>query len=495
MSSIRLSRRVTLLTRSRSGGLLDGQSPARVSHAPIVRANSWEDVSDLSASFGVVLDEWQEDVLQAALGERTDGRWAARMVGVSLPRQNGKSQLIVARALAGVFLFDEQLIMVSAHQQDTAREVFTRLVDILEMSPTLNARVDTYGKALGREYIRFKSGQVIRFKARSTGSGRGFSADCLLLDEAQILTGAAWAAILPTMSARPNPQVWLLGTPPTPSDDGEVFGRIRETAMSGRDSRLAYMEWSAESTEDIDDPVTWARANPAFPLRIGAEAIESERSSMSDEQFQRERLGIWDAGRSNAVIPRSSWDEVGADWSVAVDRLALGVEAGPDLRWASVALAGQRADGLWHVELDGHRDGGTAWVVPYVAALLGVNPGIRAVVVDAGSPSRALLDEFVAAGVKVTSPKVTDLGGACTRMLEAVVTGQVMHTRQPQLTSAVSVAGRRRLGDTGMWVFSHATTTSDITPIQAATLALWGAQTTTVRRPMRPTTSRKVVVL
>src|SRR5690606_10142587 len=172
------------------------------------------------------LDEWQENVLQAALGERSDGRWAARQVGVSTPRQNGKSQLIVARALAGVLLFDEELILCSAHQQDTAREVFNRLVDILERNPKLDARVDSYGKALNREYIRFKGGQTIRFKARSTGGGRGFSADCLLLDEAQILSPAAWSAILPTLSARPNPQVWLLGTPPTPVDDGDVFRRL-----------------------------------------------------------------------------------------------------------------------------------------------------------------------------------------------------------------------------------------------------------------------------
>ena len=84
----------------------------------------------------MVLDEWQEDVLRASLGERSDGRWAARTVGLSTPRQNGKSQLIVARALAGILLFDEQLIICSAHQQDTAREVFTRLVDILEDNPS-----------------------------------------------------------------------------------------------------------------------------------------------------------------------------------------------------------------------------------------------------------------------------------------------------------------------------------------------------------------------
>jgi len=139
--------------------LLGGQAPPRVRSAPRVRANSWEDVADLSASLGVKLDEWQENVLEAAMGERADGRWAARLVGVSTPRQNGKSQLIVARALAGVLLFDEQTIIVSAHQTDTAREVFQRLLDIVEANPSLERRVDSVMKAINREHIRFKPGR------------------------------------------------------------------------------------------------------------------------------------------------------------------------------------------------------------------------------------------------------------------------------------------------------------------------------------------------
>ena len=221
--------------KSPPGVLLDGQAPPRVRHAPSVRANSWEDVSDLVASFGLVLDDWQEDVLRAAMGERSNGDWAARHIGVCAPRQQGKTMLIVARILAGLLLFGEEIIVVSAHRQDTAREVFFRLVQLIEDNPALEDRVDFIARSEMREYVRMKSGQEVRFKARSGTSGRGFSCDCLLLDEAQILGAAAWSAILPTMSARPNPQVWLLGTPPQAGDDGEVFSRFRETGLTGRE--------------------------------------------------------------------------------------------------------------------------------------------------------------------------------------------------------------------------------------------------------------------
>jgi hypothetical protein len=442
----------------------------------------------------VTLDEWQEDVLAASMGERRDGRWAARLVGLSTPRQNGKSQLIVARALAGVLLFDEQTIICSAHQTDTAREVFQRLLDIIEANPGLEGRVDSVMRALNREFIRFKGGATIRIKARSVSGSRGFSADCLLLDEAQILGTAAWSSILPTMSARENPQAWLLGTPPTPQDDGEVFARLRQRGIAGNDSHMAYLEWSAEPEDDFDSRETWAKANPAFGTRIEAEAIEAERSAMTDDQFAMERLGMWAVNRARGVIPAPSWGDQADEHSLAVDRFSLGVEVGPDLAWASVALAGQREDGDWHFELDEDqhtRGRGVAWLVPHLESLVAANPQIRAVVADVGGPIAALLEQksgrwyFKDTRLEVTPVKVAELGAGCSRVLDGIVTGWLHHIGQPQFSVAALAASKRRLGDTGMWVWSRRSADADITPIQAGTLALIGAQATTVKKPAR----------
>lgn len=451
------------------------------------------------ASLGEPLDEWQENVLQATLGERSDGRWAARQIGVSTPRQNGKSQIIVARALAGVLFFSEELILCSAHQQDTAREVFNRLVDILERNPKLDARVDTYGKALNREYIRFKGGQTIRFKARSTSSGRGFTADCLLLDEAQILGAAAWSAILPTMSARPNPQVWLFGTPPTPQDDGEVFARFREAGLEGKDTRLAYLEWAADSQDDIDDPATWAKANPSYGLRIGHEAIESERSTMSDDQFTLERLGIWDGGiGGQAVIDPASWKLCADPASMAIERLTLAVDVAPDRSAASVSLAGQRADDLWHVELDEHRKGAD-WVPAWLEQRCERNR-VHAVVMDERC---GLVEErngrFYVEGTSIVVTLATadgkDMAIACAKFFDTVMAERLRHTDQPQVNVALSVARKRPLA--GGWAWNRKNATSDITPIVSETLALWGAQSTAVKRPggKRRTDERRAVVM
>src|SRR5699024_11692591 len=105
---------------------------------------------------------------------------------------------------------------------------------------------------------------------------------------AQILGKDAWGSIVPTMSARPNPQMWLFGTPPTQSDDPFAFDRVRSSSLAKK-ARHCWVEWSAEPGDDIDSVETWVKANPAFGVRIDREAVEDDRAAMDDEQFSRER--------------------------------------------------------------------------------------------------------------------------------------------------------------------------------------------------------------
>ena len=444
-------------------------------------------MSDLSKSFGMVLDPWQENVLQAAMGERTDGTWAARFVALSTPRQNGKSQLIVARALAGILLFNEQTIIVSAHQQDTAREVFSRIVDVIEAHPSLQRRVDSIMKAVNREYIRFNTGQSIRFKARSSSSGRGFSCDCLLLDEAQILGNAAWATIVPTMSARPNPQAWLLGTPPTEGDDGEAFERMRGLGLDRKEPRIAYLEWSADKDDPVDDPETWAKANPAYGTRITHEAVATELASMSYEQFQKERLGVWDeVARHRPLVEPPQWRAMLSDGPPGDTRPnALGVDMshGRDISIAACWVDGENA----HVEQVWAGTDSTQAVEWLVARSYRRIP----IVVDAASPASSLVPDLKGRRCPVTVTNAPQMGQACGLLENRISTRTLTHAGQQQLTDAVFGARRRPIRDAGGWALDRRDPTSSIYPIVAATLALFGA---TVQPQARPRT-RRVQVL
>lgn len=449
----------------------------RVTSLPEGATRLGEAAVKLAATAGLVLDPWQALVVTGGCRTRPGGLWSAREVGLIVPRQNGKGAVTEARELAGLFLFGERLILHSAHEFKTAKNAYERIRDTIRDAPHLNDRVRQWRYSNEEVSIELNTGAKLRFVARSSGSGRGFSADCIVLDESFELSDAALGALMPTLSARPNPQIWYTSTPSTPTSNGEVLTRVRDRGRAGVSTRLAYFEWSADpDSVDLDDPEVWAQANPALGIRLSEDSIAAEREAMAEADFLRERLGVWDDSRMiGGVVPRDFWVSAGDEYSMAVDRFALGVECGPDLAWASVGLAGQRADGLWHVELDERRDG-VAWVVPYVKALCAANPQILGVVADAGSPSAALFDEFTKEKVQFTAPKVAELGGACAQLLQGIVVGSVRHIRQPQLDYSVSVAGKRPLGDTGMWVFSRRTATADITPVQAVNLALWGAQ-------------------
>ncbi len=455
--------------------LLDGPAPPRVRIAPTARANGWEDVSDLAATLGMPLDEWQDQALEAAMGERSDGRWASKFVGISAPRQNGKSQLIVARALAGVLLFSEKMIIISAHETDTAREVWKRLIDIVEANPTLEARVTGRMDAINREFLAFGHGadrQTIKLKARRRSGVRGFSADCLLLDEAQILGKGAWGSIVPTMSARPNPQIWLFGTPPTDEDDPFAFSRVRESAMAKK-ARHTWLEWAAAPGDDFDSPAVWAAANPAFGVRISEEACADDRAAMDDRQFAEERLGIWRTDTSRAVFSESEWKALGCDGppdGVKPKALAVDMSHG---REVSVAACWHTEGGLFAEEVWAGTD--TAAVTEWLKGRAGFR---IPVMVDAASPASSLVPALKAARVKVVITQAADMAKACGLVFDMVTAGTLRHGDGPgqeSLSAAVSGARKRPIRDAGGWGWDRRDESVNIAPLVSFTLAVLGA--------------------
>ena len=456
--------------------------------------------ADLAADYGLSPDPWQQIVLDDWLAVDKAGRWCALSCGLSVPRQNGKNALIEVRELFGMVGRGEK-ILHTAHEVKTARKAFKRLQhffgtqvnDPAAKYPELNALVSEVRNVNGQEAIVLANGGSVEVVARSKNSGRGFTVDVLVMDEAQEMGDDDLEALMPTTSAAPlgNPQWIFTGTPPGPRASGEVFTRTRTDALD-RGKRACWHEWSAESDMDLDDHAAWRAANPALVTgRLQLEVVEGERGKFSDDGFARERLGMWSQGRSAAVIDSESWGIVADEASVALDRLALAVDVSPDRSTASVAVAGQRADGRWHVELDENRRG-TGWLAGWVEARC-ERADVRAVVIDSMSAAAALIDELAQRKIKVTTTNSRDMAAACANFYDGVMDARVHHIDQPQLSYAVSVARKRPIGDA--WGWNRKDGDSDITPLVAATLALWGAQNSNVKKPTRKRTGgRRVVV-
>lgn len=422
----------------------EGAPAPLVRVAPQGRSNSWEDVSDLSAALGMPLDEWQDMALEAAMGERADGRWLSKFVGISAPRQNGKSQLIVARALAGVLLFGEKMIIISAHETDTAREVWKRLVDVVEANPSVEERVTGRMDAINREFLAFGEGmdkQTIKIKARRASGSRGFSADCLLLDEAQRLDKAAWGSIVPTMSARSKvtqggPQMWLFGTPPTTDDDPFAFSRVRDSAKAGA-ARHTWLEWAADPNDDINDPRTWAKANPSYGVRITREACEDDRAAMDDEQFAMERLGMWaDETSSASALDVDRWGALAIataspDWQAA----AVGLDMDKSGRtW--LAVAAHADEPMVHVELTSEDplEGG---IDRAVNLLWQTCKRRRPVVIPSDSGAAVLVPALKAREMKVYLLSPSEMAQASMGLTQAMKDGSISHLDDAVLAQAV----------------------------------------------------------
>src|SRR5699024_2566857 len=95
---------------------------------------------------------------------------------------------------------------------------------------------------------------------RENGFGRGFKkVDILVLDEAQILSLKAMEDMVPATNAAPNGLVLMMGTPPRPNDPGEVFTDRRESALSGEDEDVFYVEMGADDNANPNDRAQSAR--------------------------------------------------------------------------------------------------------------------------------------------------------------------------------------------------------------------------------------------
>lgn len=454
-----------------------GSQRPRVSSVSAFSSSAGAEAAELAASAGLVLDDWQRFALEASLAERPDGRWASFEVGLVVARQNGKGAVLEARELAGLFLFGEQLILHSAHEFKTAQEAFRRVLSLIEATDDLRKRVMRVRTSHGEEGIELTTGARLRFVARSTGSGRGFSGDCVILDESYRLPPEAIGALLPTLSARPNPQLWYASS--AGHADSEVLRSVRDRGVRGGDPHLCYLEWSADPRLAADDPVAWAQANPALGIRISAEHVERELAAMPEAEFARERLGIWDEARgADSALDFEAWTALHDSMSRAVDPVCFGVDVSPDGA-GSIAVTSERPDGGVHVEVVEHRPG-TQWL-PERLLELRRRWSPRSIVLDAGAPAGALLPELDRLGVPVAKVAGREVAQAAVAFASLVAEGRLRHLDQPDLNAAVAAAKRRTVGD--LWAFGRRGSFVDISPLVAAALAAWGHAETAGRSP------------
>jgi hypothetical protein len=438
-------------------------------------SSGWPAVRDTSERIGIRYDDWQQDFNRALLAKDSQGLYAADTAVMSICRQSGKTFDLGGVVFADSIITPGTTTVWTAHRFKVSRESFNEMrawARRPELAPHIE--YDDITTAAGNECIPFRNGSRILFAARERGAIRGFTkVRRLILDEAQILTEAAMSDLVPTTNQAENPQIILMGTPPKPTDPGEVFTALRTAALAGELDGVLYIEFSADEDCDIDDWDAVAEANPSYPKRTSQRAVLRLRKLLTnDDDYRREGLGIWSHGlQSEQVIPAGAWARCSAPDAERGARVAYSIDAAPDGTSAAIAAS----DGLTSVVLE--HGPGTSWVPVKMAALLKRKPG--PVVLDPRSPAGALLVDLTEHGITTEDVSPQQHAQACGGILAAITHDgndrRFQHTNQPHLNAAVTSAIRRTYGDA--WAWSRRNSKVDISPLVAVTLARWGALT------------------
>lgn len=483
-----------------------------------------EEVLDWSTNYWD-LDDWQNWYTTESLGVKPNRRWASVDTCGIVPRQNGKGTLLEVRELAGLFVLNERKIIHTAHQFSTAQEHFDRCLEILDNNSDLRKHVlGRPMKSHGLEAIRLKPkstmifaarGTMVRksfirkleFHARTGKKSRGFTCNCLVIDEAMYLTAAQIGAIRPTLRAVANHQVCLMGSAGMKDslelavyhegileDDKTFFGAewgglkmhtasCKRDKVRGRKTNDYVVDCAMH--DDRDDPQSWAKSNPAYGIRIEEDTFRNEMSKIRDiTEANRELLNVGEWPQREAgwhVIDRDVWDHLSVANAGTVPPVVLSVDVDEDNRSAAIGAAWMGADRKIIVSNPkGCVLEGTDELMAKLDALYNMirkqfGP-VLAIVVPGDGPAAGFAAEIVKKyrdrALKVS---VTDQAAAFAFFTQKCKDGVIAHAPEAKaadLYKAVGSADTRPVGDAGKtWKRSDAAV--PVSPVTTVTLAAW----------------------
>jgi hypothetical protein len=457
-------------------------------------SSGWSKVEARCAEWGDSFDEWQRGAGRVTLGKRANGEYAATVGGItySIPRQVAKTFLVMRIVFALCTLFPGLTVLWSAHRTRTASKTFGSMRALAQKSGAAKY-VKSIRAVNGEQEIHFTNGSVIMFGAREQGFGRGFDeVDIEVFDEAQILTEKALEDMVAATNQSRFPAgalLFFMGTPPRPVDPGEAFKARRREALAGETEDAVYIECSADPDADPDDREQWAIANPSFPHRTPVRSMLRLRKNLpSAESWRREALGIWDSDQEGSrYFSGSQWVESEGEatgegypsyavaFSTSGERISVGGHFGtPESGHVELidALDGDSEAGLvqladWFVA--DNPDGVVRWRAAQRIVLSGA--------AGAGVLRQYLLDRKVPPA-RITVANTPQYLQACEMFRDAMRERSVTHRAEGQsvLDNSVAVTDKDRRGG---WIST--VPDGDETPLEAVSLALWGARTTKLK--------------
>ncbi len=409
-----------------------------------------QEAIDIYNKTGRTAREWQEILIYDIMAVDDDGLWTHSNFGYSVPRRNGKTEDVLMRIMWG--LVNGEKILYTAHLISTAHAVWETLIYLLDNAGIKYASV----KAKGQENIRlydefgkpYKLSHTVNFRTRSNNGGLGEGYDLLIIDEAQEYTIDQESSLKYTISASVNPQIIMLGTPPTAISHGTVFQKMREKVIRGNSKNTGWAEWSVDRLCNPQDVGMWYETNPSLGQGLTERVIENEDTT-DDVDFNIQRLGHWLSYAQESSISQKEWLSLKVDAIPKfTNKLFVGIKYGRDGTNVAMSIATKVKDKVFVEVIDCQSvRNGNLWIIDFLS-----KADISKVVIDGAGAQEVLSKEIKDYGLKIKPilPTVKEIIVANNLFEQGVLSlKNIIHNNQPSLTQVVTNCEHRLIGTNG----------------------------------------------
>lgn len=412
---------------------------------------------------------WQKRMLAGLFEVDEDNRRFIRWAYVSVPKKNGKTELMAALALWFLIASGEPvpLIVLAAGSDEQADELFGAASRMVEASPTLSAICEVYESEIVCPSI--PGGKIVRVSATAKKHGSnldGKNVYVVICDELHVWEGdrgrIVWGTLTRGTVVRQEPMVLQITTAGFDRESicYEQYSYAKKVAAGAvvDDAYFAYVV-EAEEKACHDDPGAWRDANPSFGMVMQEPFYRDQLTKQPENEFRRFYMNQWTRS-DESWLPPGAWDacrkpEIGIPDGAEV---TVGVDVALYHDDTAVVIVHRTDDGrfvvrarAWEPPADGSGIDVTD-VMQHIREL-SFRYRIREVTYDPrffDVPAKMLEDEGIP---MVEFPQ--DAGRmvpACGFAYEQIVAGNVVHDGDPILEEHVMSAAQRT-GERG-WTLS-----------------------------------------
>jgi phage terminase large subunit-like protein len=434
-----------------------------------------------SARQGLPLFEQGLNVARVLEAKKDDGTPLYPEAAVMLPRRGQKTTSIWATLLGRCETNPNFKVVTTAQTGLVARGRWYEVMRALRAGG-FEDRGGKIREANGHESFEWSNGSRLWVVPPRAAAFRSEAADTIFFDESgelspdeseDLMSGA-----LPLMDTRPQGQVIIAGTPAKVR-----AGLLWESLQTGRAGKTGIVDYSIRDDEPsvfYDEDGTpilnlevLRRVHPGIGTLTTEAKIIERFEKMQLPQFEMEYFCRFPLDNTTGAIRLDKWAASRVDPVSRPDRVGIAFDCAYDGSSASIVYAWRDESGRAYIEVAAHRPG-TSWLPQATHHAGSKYRGSHIGHDDIGAnrdPAEAL--RKLRPAVKLLRYQMKDIMGAAQRLVSEIHSDNLSHFGQTDLDQAVENVSWRTIQNSGRAFGNKAQNGSAISPVVAASLALW----------------------